>query len=76
MAETKKRDDRENGQSPCFGLMQLGTTTVLISSSIVHIRKVLMEGIDIDRILEIAVEAQPLVALEPDLYMPNRHGDV
>ncbi len=39
------------------------------------IRKVVEEGLDIDRILEIAAEAKPLEAPEPDLYLPNRTGE-
>ena len=39
------------------------------------IRKVVEEGIDIDRILEIASGAQPVAAPEPDLYLPNRTGE-
>ena len=39
------------------------------------IRKVVEEGLDIDRILAIAAEATPLVAPFPDLYMPSRDGE-
>jgi cobyrinic acid a,c-diamide synthase len=39
------------------------------------IRKVVEEGLDIDRILAIAAEAKPLVAPSPDLYMPSREGE-
>jgi len=40
-----------------------------------EIRKVVEEGLDIDRILEIAAEAEPLQPLEPDLYRPSSFGD-
>jgi len=39
------------------------------------IRQVVEEGLDIDRILEIAAEAEPLEEPEPDLYLPNREGE-
>jgi cobyrinic acid a,c-diamide synthase len=39
------------------------------------IRKVVEVGLDIDRILEIAAEAEPLEEPEPDLYLPNRVGE-
>jgi cobyrinic acid a,c-diamide synthase len=39
------------------------------------IRDVVEEGLDIDRILEIAAEAEPLEAPEPDLYKPDRDGE-
>ena len=39
------------------------------------IRRVVEVGLDIDRILEIAAEAKPLVAPEPDLYQPNCDGE-
>ncbi len=39
------------------------------------IRRVVEEGLDIDRILEIAAEAVPLEEPEPDLYRPSRQGE-
>ncbi|HPR65702.1 MAG TPA: Ni-sirohydrochlorin a,c-diamide synthase, partial [Methanothrix sp.] len=39
------------------------------------IREVVEEGLDIDRILEIAAEAEPLEEPVPDLYLPNRTGE-
>ena len=39
------------------------------------IRRVVEEGLDIDRILEIAAEAEPLPTPELDLYRPSREGD-
>jgi cobyrinic acid a,c-diamide synthase len=38
------------------------------------IREVVEEGLDIDRILEIAAEAESLKAPQPDLYMPSSEG--
>ncbi len=40
-----------------------------------RIRNVVEEGLDIDRIREIASEAEPLEAPEPDLYKPTREGE-
>jgi cobyrinic acid a,c-diamide synthase len=39
-----------------------------------RIRKIVEEGLDIDRILEIAREAGPLQMPEPDLYIENDQG--
>ena len=39
-----------------------------------RIREIVEEGLDIDRILEIAAEAEPLEAQEPDLYRRNEQG--
>jgi cobyrinic acid a,c-diamide synthase len=39
-----------------------------------RIRQIVEEGLDLDRILEIAKEAQPLPAVEPDLYRENAQG--
>ncbi|HII07276.1 MAG TPA: Ni-sirohydrochlorin a,c-diamide synthase [Methanotrichaceae archaeon] len=39
------------------------------------IREVVEEGLDIDRILEIAAEAESLDAPEPDLYVPSSEGE-
>ncbi len=39
------------------------------------IQKVVEDGLEIDRILEIAAEAAPLEPPEPDLYRPNGEGD-
>ncbi|MGC9514702.1 Ni-sirohydrochlorin a,c-diamide synthase [Methanocrinis sp.] len=39
------------------------------------IRQVVEEGLDIDRILDIAAEAQPLEEPEPDLYLPSSEGE-
>ena len=38
------------------------------------IRQIVEEGLDLDRILEIAREAQPLPEVEPDLYRENCLG--
>ena len=39
-----------------------------------RIREIVEEGLDIDRIIEIAAEAEPLEAPEPDLYRRNEQG--
>ena len=39
-----------------------------------RIREIVEEGLDIDRILEIAAQAEPLEAPEPDLYRRNEQG--
>src|SRR5512136_247787 len=39
-----------------------------------RIREIVEEGLDIDRILEIAGQAEPLEAPEPDLYKRNEQG--
>lgn len=39
-----------------------------------RIREIVEEGLDIDRIMEIAREAEPLPEVEPDLYKENDHG--
>jgi len=39
-----------------------------------RIRQIVEEGLDLDRILEIAKEAQPLPEVEPDLYRENALG--
>ncbi len=38
------------------------------------IRQIVEEGLNLDRILEIAKEAQPLPEVEPDLYRQNAYG--
>ncbi|OPY51140.1 MAG: cobyrinic acid a,c-diamide synthase [Methanosaeta sp. PtaU1.Bin112] len=38
------------------------------------IRRIVEEGLDLDRILEIAKEAQPMPEVEPDLYRENSLG--
>jgi len=40
-----------------------------------RIRQIVEEGLDLDRILEIAKEAQPLPDVEPDLYRENALGE-
>lgn len=39
-----------------------------------RIREIVEEGLDIDRIMEIAAQAEPLEAPEPDLYRRNEQG--
>jgi len=39
-----------------------------------RIREIVEEGLDIDRILDIAAQAEPLEAPEPDLYRRNEQG--
>ena len=39
-----------------------------------RIRQIVEEGLDLDRIAEIAREAEPLPEIEPDLYMKNDSG--